>query len=283
MPQATRSIRRLGRIATLGDGPMVGLPTEQVGSTTEEQLNTWRLAIIELLDRSASVDPVFAHPLRGIGRVAWEFGLNERADEALGSAESALGDLSAALEAFSRACAIETAPGTLPRDGVIALIQLASLLPESPAPARRLLLDPEATEARQVVRRAAEAGRTRNSKRDDLLKRYREEIIDIDHLAFIDQIARAQKHPSLIRLLTGRKARGKLRVYCKGAPPSLEVIAGDLEAARECKRLTGDLKGMTDAATLLGTRLEQRRPSLGCRRCDADVVREVWSRRECAP
>jgi very-short-patch-repair endonuclease len=243
----------LGRLSVLGEGARIALPTADVTATTREQLDSWRHHVVAMIEASASTAPIDQHPLRGIGRSEWSFSLPEEARHALGAATHTRDALSSSLHEFCITSGADA--GTeheLSRAGIHAIAAVAQLLLSSPAPDARLIAGPEAPELRTAVLDAIAIGQSRDAKRSELLKRYRQELLEIDHLVHLDAVTRAAALPGPLKLIVGLFARRKIRPFCLGSIPSLDAIKADLEAARDLKQRSSKLAGSNELASILG-------------------------------
>ncbi len=253
--------RVLGRLSQLGEGPNVDPPTTAVAETTAEQLSTWRIHIADLQSRAAPIDPPSAHPLRGIGQSAWSFTLSDSARAALEAGNRAMDRLCVAAGQYVASFGSSASPTELGRDALKALVVMGSQFQQCPVPNRRLILGSDASSLRQAIAAVGETGRKANALRDELLSRYREEFFGLDLLVHIDAIQRSLKQPALIRFFTARGIRKRLRVYCKSSPAALQEVLADLEAARECNRLSDQITSRSDIAELLGARWNGGNPN----------------------
>ncbi len=243
----------LGRLSLLGDGPRVSMPNDDATATTKQQLDIWRQQIEELVDRAAAIDPPHQHPLRGIGRSQWSFSLPEEVREILaGAADSSkqLGErLSAFLAAAGDDSALQASPG---RDGVQVLAIIASQLLRCPSPDQSLLIGTDASALLVDLRKLTDVGKDRDAKRQDLLGRYRQEMLDLDHLVHLRAVDRAAGLPKLFSLIAGFLARRKFQPYCTGSVPDLGTLRTDLEAARVLKQSSAMLASAGEAARVFG-------------------------------
>ena len=231
----------LGRLVLLGDGPRATTPEGTGVGTTAQQLAVWREHVRELVENSEPVDPPGKHALRGIGRTEWNFNLPGEAKDVLAKTSAALGELKQATAGFLRAIGAELG-AALSASGVRALAYVANMLPTCPCIDARLLSGAGAPALLKELARLIEHGRKRDEMRSALLLRYREEFLTLDHIAHLDRVTRAMKHPWIIRIFSGASARRKLRPYCNGAVPPLVTLQADLEKARYTKQLSQNLK-----------------------------------------
>lgn len=242
----------LGRLVHLGDGPRAALVADDIGSTTKELLDIWRRHIIELTKRLEAVEPVHEHPLRGVGRSQWNFGLTEECRDTLSKASVALEGLSSALASLSGSVCGVGDLEQLGRNGIEAFVAVAGLCQQGKSADSRLIAGAEAPARVTDIRTLCELGKQRDSKRASLLERYREEFLDLDHLTHLDAVTRATALPTPLRFIGSMLARRKLRPYCVGAVPTLATLRTDMEAAREVKQISARLASRNDLAELLG-------------------------------
>ncbi|MCA9310696.1 MAG: hypothetical protein KDA21_05775, partial [Phycisphaerales bacterium] len=244
--------RVLGRLTTLGDGPRINLPMDDPGTVESATLQAWRDHVARLRESAGAVDPVPEHPLRGIGRAQWDFTLPEQAARALADGETALTELARDVGALLADAAPSHDAGTLPRAALRALIEIAALLRTSPTPPRALLFSTDAGARRADLAALVEVGRQRDQRRADLLTRYRQEFLELEHLAHIDVLTRTASLPGPLRALLGFFRTRKYRVYCLGGLPGVAALRDDMESAREVRQMTTRLAGATEAAASLG-------------------------------
>ncbi len=245
----------LGRLSLLGDGPRVVIPTDNMILISQEQLSIWRREIVLIQERAGTIDPPHEHPLRGIGRAEWSFSLPEEVRECLSKATDSARQLDERLSAFLDAVGIkEITSSALGRDAVQVLAIMANQLLHCPLPDSRLLLGTDASALIADLHRLIEQGKLRDAKRNELLSRYREEFLDLDHVVHLDAVNRAARLPGPISLIAGLFARRKFRPYCTASVPNLDTLRSDLEAAREFKQLSAKLASSGEAASVLGRR-----------------------------
>ncbi|KAA0214513.1 MAG: DUF3320 domain-containing protein [Leptolyngbya sp. PLA3] len=244
----------LGRLASLAEGPACDPPDDAGPHTGLEQLTAWRNAIKDLLDKSEPINPPGEHPLRGLRPTAWSFALPPTAQSALQLAAVALEGLRDSLASFTRACDLSPPPDTLPHTAVSMLARVAALVPTCPAPGVELLTGPASASMRAALRESIDLGRQRDSLRNQLLTRYREEFLSIEHLPHIDAVSHAARRHWPVRFFAARSARNRLRAYFLARPPSLDRLKTDLEDARTAKRLTDELAAKTAFESALGGR-----------------------------
>ncbi|MCL4219738.1 MAG: DUF3320 domain-containing protein [Phycisphaerales bacterium] len=240
-PSGETLFQVLGRLGSLGDGPTCSPPTDAGPQTRREQLAAWRAAIDELHEKAEPIDPPARHSLRGVRQTTWSFTLFSSAQSTLQRAAGALDALRDSVEAFNRACEINTPSDTLSHAAVSMLTRLAELLSTCPAPAMDLLVGPASASMRSTLGQCIALGRQRDSLREQLLSRYREEFLGIEHLPHLDAVSRAAQRPWPIRFFASRSARSRLRAHFLASPPSLEQLKADLEAARTVKHLNAEL------------------------------------------
>ncbi len=133
----------------------------------------------------------------------------------------------------------------LPQRGIQALLLAASKLQEPTIPDQRLLTDPDWASLELEVRSLINEGKQRDERRRELLARYREEYLELDHLTYLDAIkSRARLHP-IIRFLFALPIRRQLRPLCREKLPKLDWLAQDLETARNVRRAS---ERLTEAA-----------------------------------
>ncbi len=255
----------LGRLSRLGDGPKVELPIQDPVAVHKDQLDTWRAAIHALHDRSESIDPPHRHPLRGIGCSQWNFDLPAEAQAVIAEADTAHGTLLDSLNEFISASSVQIPVDRLSVEGIRAMVAAVDLLLRSPGPDARLLWGSDAKSNRQDVRGVIAIGRDRDKQRADLLSRYREEFLEIDHLAHIDSAKRAAGMPGPLRMIFGFLVKRKLRKFVASTAPGLQQLIQDLETAREVKRLSSKLAGNDQIASLVGRHwsFSQEQPTAG--------------------
>lgn len=205
----------LGRLSLLGEGPRVVIPTDNMILISQEQLGIWRREIVLIQERAGTIDPPHEHPLRGIGRAEWSFSLPEEVRECLSKARDSARQLDERVSAFLDAVGIkEVTSSALGRDAVQVLAIMANELLHCPLPNSRLLIGTDAAALIADLHRLIEQGKLRDAKRNELLSRYREEFLELDHLVHLDAVNRAVRLPGPISLIAGLFARRKFRPYC---------------------------------------------------------------------
>lgn len=253
--------RVLGRLTLLGEGPTTQPPMSDIATTTAEHLGRWRALIADMQMRAAPVDPSVQHPLRGIGQSVWSFDLTEDARSALEAGIGAIERLHGAAEQYLNLLGTDVAVKDLERSALKSLCLAASLLERSPLPHRRLLTGNDAASLRRTVSAVSEIGRKRQTLRQQLLTRYREEFLSLDFLVEIDAVQRVLRQHAVIRFFTARSVLKRLRPYAVGDLPAFGVLLTDLETGREHSRLNREVTGRSDVADLLGSRWNGGSPS----------------------
>jgi very-short-patch-repair endonuclease len=276
-PRATGETlyRVMGRLSLLGDGPRVEWGTPDVADTPRERLDAWRHSVEEVVSSAAAVDPPAAHPLRGIGQTQWRFDLPSRAEAAISDIDAALGVLNNAMQSFARAAAVELHTDALSRAAVQLIAAFAYQLRQlsEPIPSAGLLVGASRETVKKTVVDAVARGRARDKLRAELLGRYREEFLELDHLVELDALRRAQRLPSLLGLIACVLVRRRLRPYATSALPSIASLATDLEAARQFKREDEALRDLPEVERAVG-------PLWRRGRADWDRVDQLLSRCE---
>src|SRR5690606_34866320 len=112
---------------------------------------------------------------------------------------------------------------------VIALVnQLRQL--SGPVPNADLFVGSGTAARHQKIRQGVERGRQRDQQRAQLLSKYREEFLELDHLVHLDALNRAQRKPGPLRWIAGLLARRKMQPYALTDLPPTETLLADLEA-----------------------------------------------------
>ncbi|MCC7389125.1 MAG: DUF4011 domain-containing protein [Phycisphaerales bacterium] len=255
-PSGESVYEMIGRLAGLGEGARVDLGVADYGAVDAPTLRGWRASVEAVGAASAPVDPVGGHPLRGIGRGEWSFGLPEEARGVITGAVVAVDALRAAVEQFGRVLGArglvgaegahsapprrngegegprrDEAVGGLGQDGVRALCEVGAMLGSSPRPERGLIAARDLDAVARVLAEWIARGREKDRRLGSLLTRYRPELLDADLLALLDAVKQARAKPGIVRWLFAGGARKQVRPYCLGAPGSLEVLGADLEEA----------------------------------------------------
>ncbi len=254
-PRATGEslYRMLGRLSLLADGPQIAPPTPMPADTSAERLQEWVGLVGELRQRGSAVDPVGAFPLRGIGCSEWSFSLADEARLAIDAGIASLRELSHAAADFLRETMGEAEPARLSRDTIEAIARVAALLQSCPSPPIDLLRGPKATTLRARATEAIELGAGIDAERSELLRVYREEFLDVDHLVHADAIERHLRQPAILRLFTAGGLKKKLRIYASGELRPLEAVRDDLSRVGELRRMRTRLEQHSDIAALFGT------------------------------
>lgn len=242
----------LGRLVHLGDGPRAAIICQDIGSTGRDQLALWRQHVDSLVRQLERIGPVHEHPLRGIGRSEWTFGLPEECRDTLSAASAALEKLDAALGTFLGPTAHVGGVGPIGRDSVEAIAAVASLLSQPTRCDARLITGADVPARISEIRSLCVLGKDRDTKRAALLQQYREEFLELDLLVHLDAVTRALTRPRVLRFLVSMVERRKLRPFCVGSVPALDTLRHDLEAARDVKRATERLATRRDLAEILG-------------------------------
>jgi len=247
--------RVLGRMALLGDGPRVEPPAQDLPGVTSEQLARWRTRIEALREHAEAVDPPHEHPLRGIGRSAWDFTLPNQATAAIAAGASAIEQLAARASTYLTDMGLRDVTGAdFSRDGVQTLAVAANQLLTCPSPHRRLLIGREAPALIADMRALIEQGRQRDAARAALLEQYRPEFFDLEHLIHLDRVTWALGLWAPFRLIAGWRIRGRLRPYCQGRVPELTTLRGDLERTHQVRQVSSTLAAATEAGQVFGRR-----------------------------
>lgn len=274
----------LGRLLLLGDGPGVSLPDVDLAGVTKEQLEGWRLLVKDLNARAEPIDPPHEHPLRGVGRSEWRFGLPDESRAVLTEASSVLERFASGLSAFLAAVGAGAAAEALDRKATGALAKIAELLEANPAPPAQLLTGADAAAVTGDLRKLIEIGRQRDQKVEHLRRMYRDEFLELDHLPHIDAVRSASAKGGLLRWIFGIMARRKLRPYSIAGVPELATLLSDLESARHAKQASSQLANATEAGSLLGRRWNSGQADWGSleemlRWCEAfrEAARELES------
>lgn len=225
----------IGRLSALGEGARVDLSVERYGDVGDARLAEWRATVGELQTSADPVAPPGEHPLRGVGRSAWSFGLPEEAGRAIAGATSALEALwkavSGLTEALGAADAAELTHAEV-RAAVRAGLMLGSRPPLEPA-----LLDAAADGATAERLRAwIERGRDADRRERELLQRFRPELLEADLLGMLDELRSALQKPGIVRWWFVGKARKRVRPYCVGSAPDAPSLVEALEEAGSLKR-----------------------------------------------
>jgi hypothetical protein len=242
----------LGRLTRLGDGPRVPWPAAE--RTSRDTLQTWRAHVETLRRALETIGPPGEHRLRGIGRTEWSFGLTDEARPALAAARAAAAKLRGTLESLAGACGPGGCADALTVPGARGVVQVAALLQRGLSADSRLLLDDGAAGRCAELRGLCAVGMQRDARRTDLLTRYREEFLGLDHLPLLDAAARVAARPAPLRWIGGLLLRRRMRPYWAGKPPALDALREDLECARDVKLRTEALAGESAATDLLGPR-----------------------------
>lgn len=232
----------IGRLAELGEREHLPIEFEGVEGTSAEQLARWRKLVDGLVDRSAGVDPVHRHPLRGVGLCAWSFGVEDAISASLSRAIEAGERASGAAQDAARAMPGLDSGVWLSKADCEFLAELAELTPACPVPPRELVAPgSDASSMRDRLRDVIALGRERDALNADLDARYEREFLDIPHLEWLDRVRRASAQIALFRWVRHKLIARKLRVYAKGKVTGLSVLESDLQKARRVKELESSL------------------------------------------
>ena len=229
----------------------------------QRQLAAWRERIEELVERSGPIEPPSKHALLGIGVSEWDFGLTERVGGAITETTDAFERLDTSARAWLDKLGTAEHADHVAGDDLSKLVEIASLLINSPRPARAMLVGRDAPALRERLRKAIEIGRERDTAREALGKVYQPEFLSIEHLPHLDAAKRAADQISLIRYFRARSVRGKLRVYARDKVPALPQLMTDLEKAIQARRLHDELAAMNDIAQALGAQWNNASPDWG--------------------
>jgi very-short-patch-repair endonuclease len=243
----------MGRLALLADGPRCSPAHDTIEHVTTDQLSQWRSKLSHLCESARPVDPVYQHPLRGIGKQSFSFGLTQQAATLLNNASAALSGLHTSVDTLCRIVAPQIAVSSMTEQTIKFLATLAEQLQVCPTPDARLLSGRDAPALRKRVQDFATVGSQRDQIRDRLLERYHTEFLTIDALEHLATIQRAIATPPLLRFFVAYPLRKSLRKYCKATLPPLEQLSRDLEAVREHRTLSERLRADTQASSLLGS------------------------------
>ncbi|HYF15047.1 MAG TPA: DUF4011 domain-containing protein [Phycisphaerales bacterium] len=243
-----------GRLTRLGDGPCVAVPDEMVAHATRERLTRLRQSVGLLRSALTPLGAVHRHPLRGIGRSDWNFGLVHEAKAALQTAHSCAQALRDALDGFLRSAGVEGTSEAMTRQTAEAMVLAAVALQKGGTTSQRLVWGPDAEALTAGLKALCEVGRRRDSERAQLLGRYRDEFLALNHIEHLDAVNSAAARPAIVRFFASRAVRRRLRPYRTDAkPPVLDELRQDLEKARSVKLATDSLSARRDAEKLLGS------------------------------
>ena len=223
----------IGRLSRLGNGARVALDEERCAALDAGSLREWRTRIEGLASASGAVDPPGAHPLRGIGRGEWSFGLPDEARKVIGEAVDALDGLAASAREFADAAGAGGGDITdgLSQAELRSLCEAAAMLADCPTPERNLLaavdLDRLAGELETWIAR----GREKDRRAKALSKRYRPELLEADLPGLLDAARQAQAKPGFVRWYFAGGVRKQVRPFRLGKPGPVEEIHADLEEA----------------------------------------------------
>ena len=221
----------VGRLARLGEGERVDLGIGDYAAVDAEQLRAWRTQLEALAASSAPIDPPGAHPLRGIGRGEWSFGLPGQAREVITAATGAVDALRAQAVAFARALALEEGAAAVEQAGVRALCEAGAMLAATPRPSPELLTAADVGRVVESLGQWAARGREKDRRLAALLERYRPELLEANLLAILDAAKQTKAKPAIIRWLFVGGVRKQVRPYCLAQPGDLDSIIADLEEA----------------------------------------------------
>lgn len=244
----------MGRLSLLGDGPSAAPDAPDLAAASADQLKEWRRRAELAALAAAPLDPVHAHPLRGIARAAWSFSLPQAAREALDAASAALDPLRAATAALLTAAGAPDAEPQLAWGALPALASIAELALNSPAPPAELLHGRDAATWAADLRALVALGAQRDADRARLLRTYRQELLDVDPLPLLDQVGRALAKGGLFGLWARFQAGRRVRPFCAADAPALATVHADLEAVRSVRHASAKLAASADAARLFGPR-----------------------------
>ncbi len=253
-PSGETLYRVLGRLTHLGDGPRVNLPMDDPLGVEQARLAEWRGRVRDVVEAAAPVDPVAAHPLRGVERSRWDFTLPQQAEGVLTEATRQLDDLEARCDVMLGEVEGIGSAG-LPAEVVPSLVKVFELLlscPEPSPPDGRMIRGGDAAGLRRDLMASIELGRQRDAARDALMQVYREEFLELEHITHIDVLARTAGLPGPIRSVLGFFRTRKYRAYCRGRLPSLVTLRDDMERARTVKQQTEQLRSAGEASACFG-------------------------------
>lgn len=235
----------IGRLGSLGDGTRVDLGIVDYSAVAEGELHGLRDQVSTLGDVAGAVDPVGAHPLRGVGRAEWSFALPDEARGLVRDASAALEAFRCATERFVAAALARAAEGqssgtTADAERIAAGFSEAELdalgasaetLSDCQFPPSGVL---EAAANEDSVRALTDClarGREVAVREAALLERYRSELFDADLLGMLDGAKQARQKPGFVRWFFAGKVRKRVRPYCKGSPGGIGAIVADIEEA----------------------------------------------------
>lgn len=247
----------IGRLGELGLFESVGLTFEDVEQTSRERLLGWRSSLDALRERAASVDPVSEHPLRGIGRTEWAFGLTDEVKPSLAAALASLGQLGEAVGSFIEQASSDVKAEQLGKAELDLAIGVAALMKTCPTPSMELVDGAESDALRARLREFAQLGRDHSARLGRLLERYEREFLELNHLELIDSAKRASAQIAPFRWLRGKMLGRKIRAYVRGRVPGLAALQSDLNEARELRALGEKVAQHDRAREALGAHLSE--------------------------
>lgn len=196
---------------------------------------------IEALEIAArAVGEIPSHPLREIGRSAWQDSLPDQARALIGSAESALARAAEALRALIAAldpAADATCLDQWSKAAVEWLISLARLLQQCPGVTPAILTQPGWSELRAALATLIDRGRKRDALRAEVLARASDRIFALDLDALAAALKTGSAKPWPLSWLSCRGPRKVIRAVWTalgGLPDNTELIRL-IDLARSCR------------------------------------------------
>lgn len=197
-----------------------------------------QLEALELAARAVGDIPT--HPLREVGRRAWQDALPQQALAAIDAAEAALGRAAESLRGLITALDPSADPARLeewPRSGVEWLIALARHLRTCPGVTPAILSEPGWSELRASLHTLIERGRKRDAMRAEVLARASDRIFALDLDGLLAALKAGSAKPWPLSWLSCRGPRKALRAVwtsAGGLPDNAELLRL-VEVARSCR------------------------------------------------
>ncbi len=195
-----------------------------------------QLEALEIAGRAVGQIP--SHPLREVGRAAWQDALPDQARAAIDTAASSLSPADAALRAMAQSIGAPADPAPLDtwsRADIEWLIALAQLLAACPGATTAILTEPGWKELHAQLAALIDRGRKRDALRADVRTKAGEAVFTLDLDGLLAALKAGAAKPWPLSWLSCRAPRKAARAVWSGPLPDTAGLITELEAARQCR------------------------------------------------
>jgi very-short-patch-repair endonuclease len=250
----------ISRLNTLANAPKVSLALSRPGEIAKDRLAALREAVATAAVHADAVGSVASHPLRGVRITTWRVDLADQASTAIETVRAALTEFTSALEGWLSAIGVARSLAVkLTTAEVKPLLAVAKLAQPQRWSARVLLTEPGWESLKSDIMSLARAGKERDTARAELLQRYSQAYLELDHAGLNTAVTTASHAFVLIRWLKRRQAIAPIRPTLKERKlPDDATLRADLAKGALVRERTAQLtKTDSSAARALGGLLHQ--------------------------